>query len=402
VTARRPHFERAFARALTVALFLHLPFVPLSIFEWVRLALVGGAGDYDDRDAEAIIPIDMDLLARDPEPVAAPPAEPPPAAPLSGEGAPDAGPVRAHPKKPPEPAETPDAGPRPLADPVSAAGGAGKIAAKDPNVQILLAGSVLRRHEIGAWAGRMLLMIPEWRGFFEGSPINPIRDLDHLLITAPRFKGDSSKLVAVMDYTVSAAAARDALDQVLHRTGGVWIEDAPVPAARARVGGALRILAQIPERRLLVILPGDATAELERLKKSKPFRRSAEGAVVSLLTPSRPFARFFPMPESIKWLRLALTPTADEGADLALDAGDASAEEAQAHAVFLSREIEARRKVSVLGLASVEIVGPVVFTAEGSVIRARTHVPAEKLRMIMAFVEQSARERFGAVPPRIP
>src|SRR5262249_25176895 len=145
-----------------------------------------------------------------------------------------------------------------------------------------------------------------------------------------------------------------------------------------------------------------AADQLAQLKKAKSFRRSAEGAVVSMLTPGRPFRGFFPMPESIKWLRLALTPTPDGGADLALDAGDGSANQATADAEILGKEFEARRKVNVLGLASVEIVGPVVFKADGDVIRARAHMPAEKLRLIMAFVEQKARERFGVPAPRAP
>src|SRR5262249_27004540 len=150
-----PRLERAFQRALAVALVLHLPFVPTRLFDWMHLSL----GDYDDQDAQAIIPVELDLLARDPEPVAPPTAEPPPAAPPSptGDGPPDAAPPAPPPPQNP-PAETPDAGPRPIAEPVGAAGGVGKIAAKDPNVQILLSGSALRRHELGAWAGRMLLM----------------------------------------------------------------------------------------------------------------------------------------------------------------------------------------------------------------------------------------------------
>lgn len=124
------------------------------------------------------------------------------------------------------------------------------------------------------------------------------------------------------------------------------------------------------------------------------FKSSAEGAVVSMLTPARPFAPFFPLPATLKWLRLALIPTADGGADLALDAGDGDHDQATAHAEFLTREIEARRKVD-LGVTTIELFAPVTFAAEGDTIRARTHVPAQKLAAIMAYVEQKAKERFG-------
>jgi hypothetical protein len=393
-------FERNFVRTLAVALVLHLPFLPLPIFEWARLALFGGAGDYDDPDAQAIVPIDLDLLGKDL--VSEPTAAAPPAAPglfpsLSATPPPPKPPP---PKPPPPPAETPDAGPPPppppIKDPVSAAGAVGKIAAKDPNVQVLVSGSVLRKHEMGAWMAGLLVQIPEWRAFFEGSPVDPVRDFNHLLITAPYLKKDTSKVVAVMEYNLSPDLARDAIDRVLRRTNGVWLEDAPVTTARAKVGGVPRLFALLPEHRLLVVLPADAMDQLARLKQAKPFRSSAEGVVVSMLTPAGPFKDFLPLPPTLKWLRFAVTPTADGGADLAIDVGDRSADEARDHAAVLTRLIEARRKVSVLGLAEVEIIDPVTFIADRDVIRARVHLQPQKLRLIMAWVSQKAEERARA------
>jgi hypothetical protein len=260
-------------------------------------------------------------------------------------------------------------------------------------VQILIAGNVLRRSALGPWASSLLVGIPEWRLFFEGSPMDPVRDFDHLLITAPRLKEDSSKLVAVLDYNVSSEAAHDALEKVIHRTNGTWVEDARVTAARARIGGAVRIFALVPRRHLLVILPSEAMDQLNRLDQAKGFRNSPEGVIVSVLTPARPFKEFLPLPESLKWLRASLTPTADGGVDLAVEAGDQSPELAEAHAEALTREIEARRKID-LGLTSVEIIDPVAFAAAGDVIKARTHLPPHRVRAIMGWVEQKAQERY--------
>jgi len=396
--------NRPFVLALTVALLLHLPLVPTRFFEWARLALFGSVADYDDADAGAIIPIDLDLQA-EPVPTAAPEPPPlPPPAPKPGvDGTPDAGAphdggVPRHPDPPPEPPPVVDAGPAPLPDPVGAAGGAGTIAAKDPNVQMLFNGNVLRRYPLGAWAARLLVNVPEWREFFEGTPVDPIRDLNHLLITAPRFRGDTSNLVAVMELAISPDLTREAVDSLLHRTEGVWLEDVPVPTARARVLGAVRLFALVPQRRLLVVLPGKGMDQLSRLKQSKGFKNSAEGVVVSMVTPSRPFRGFFPLPETLEWLRLALTPTADGGADLAIDAGDRSAEDARLHAPVLTREIEARRTVSLLGF-SIAIVDPVTFTAVGKVIRARSHVTPQQLQAIMSWVENGARALYDGGSP---
>jgi hypothetical protein len=391
---------------VVLAFLLHAPLVPSRLFDWARLALFSHGGDYDDADAAVVVPIDLDLLARDP--VAEPPAPTPAAVPAPDPSAPpgdrpDAGAPRPRPAPSSTPsAPPPDAGPPPPApvqDPTSAAGGAGKIAAKDANVQLLLSGRALRKHPLGSFFSRVLLMVPEWHQFFADTPVDPIRDFDHLLITAPRLKGDSGKMVAILAHNLPEDAIHAAVGAVIHRTGGVWLEDAPVTAARARIAGAPRIVALLPQKRLLVILPGDAQDQLEKLKKAKGFRNSAEGLVVSLLTPARPFKEFFPMPDSLAWMRIALTPTPDGGLDLAIDAGDASAEEAPRHAEQLTRELDRRRRVDVLGLTTVEILGPVTFTAEGKEIRARTHVTAGQLGQIMAYVETQARARWEPKAP---
>ena len=409
---RRPRRSRAFALALAVSLLAHLPLVPTRLGEWVRMALSREGSDYDD-DAGALIPIDLDLLGKEPVPEAPrAPIEPSPR-PVRGPSetdASDAGPpARTRPRPPPEPLDGgpdagPDAGPPPpVRDPLSAAGGAGKIAAKDPNVQVLIAGKVLRKHELGRWFSRLLLTIPEWHGFFEGSPIDPIQDLDHLLITGPRLRSDSTRMVAVMDVNMPAARVEEALDQLVHRAGGVFLEDAPFTAARARVGGAQRVFAWLPQKRLLVVLPEEAMDQLGRLEQAKPFRSSAEGVVISLITPSRPFRDFFPIAESVRWLRFSVTPVADGGADVAIEAGDRSAGEAARDAAAMTRDFDLRRKVDLLGLTSMEIVDRIDFVAVGDVIRGRVHVPANKLRLLMAYIEQKAMERYdggaGAAPP---
>lgn len=72
--------DRAFVRAIFVALLIHLPLAPTRLMDWLRVAFLHG-GDYDDADAAAIVPIDLDLLAREPAPEPVAPAPSPPPAP---------------------------------------------------------------------------------------------------------------------------------------------------------------------------------------------------------------------------------------------------------------------------------------------------------------------------------
>jgi hypothetical protein len=427
---RRPFPRRAFAIAVAVAFVLHLPFLPSNLGAWMERMLHGNAADYDDRDASAIIPIDLDLMNDEPSPTAAGTAPPPaPEAPkppstpaadgttIVDAGAPHVDPLDAgadakapRKKKPPtdagtaddagpiEDAGSVDAGPPSVRDPIGAAGGAGKISSKDPNVQVLIAGNVIRKHQLGAAFARILVLIPEWHQFFADSPIDPIRDLNHLLITAPRFRGDTSKVVAVMDFNVPEAKIKDAVDLIVNGVNGSWLDDTPVPTARATIGGGDRLFAMVPGKRLLVVLPFEAKDQLEGLKKSKGFPNSKVGIAISMVTPARPFKGFFPLPDTLKWLRVAVTPTADGGADVALEASDASEKDAQLHAPALTKAIDEARIVNLI--ISIEIFDHIELVAEGASIKGQVHVSDTQLRRVVGMAEMQlagqARDRAAA------
>ncbi len=421
--------------ALIVALVLHSPLFPTGIGAWLRLFLGASSRDYDDVDASAIIPIDLDLGG---DPGAAPAT-----AVIAGEGpseqrgvddkgtppsdggtdaspgalldaSTDASVDAAAPRRRPDPPDAAppadagappvDAGAPALREPIAAAGGVGTISAKDANVQVLIASKVLRKHPLGASFSRLLVLLPSWRQFFADSPIDPIRDLDHVLITGPRFREDSSKMVAVMDFNLPEAKIKAAIDSVVTRTNGEWMSDTPIPAARARIAAGDRIFAIVPGKRLLVVLPLEAKDQLGGLKQTKGFRSSATGIVISLVTPSRPFAGLFPVPESIKWLRISVTPTADGGADVALEAADKSPEDAKKHAADLTQALEQVRVIDAV-FTKVVVLDHTEFVAEKEVIKARVHVTDRQLILIMGNVEQRVKDdsqRTGKGLPSIP
>jgi hypothetical protein len=397
-----------------VALLLHVPFFPTDLALWLERAL-RVADVADEPDAEVILPIDLDLLAGSPSDESSGPAlstagggatdavrpagerdAGPDAAEAPGVedgGTIDAGRPRAV-LVPPDAgvddagAVPPDAGAPRLRDPVTAAGNVGRITSRDPSVQVLIAGDRLRKHELGPLFSELVTSIPEWASFFHGTPIDPIRDLDHLLLAGPRFVGDSSKLVAVMDYNrnLTEAQVRQAIDGVVKATGGYWLDDAPLPAALATAAGLPRLFALLPGQRLVFVLPVDAKADLGKLKATRGFNRSSPvGIAVSLLNPARPLTGVFELPPAIRWLRLALTPTADGGADVAVELGDRSAAEAKTHAVEIGAAFERARKVSLLGLASMTLLDPIPFAADGEIIRGRGHATNRQLRSILGF-----------------
>ena len=68
------------------------------------------------------------------------------------------------------------------------------------------------------------------------------------------------------------------------------------------------------------------------------------------------------------------------------------------HAPVLTRDIEGRRSINLLGF-SFAIVDRVTFAAAGKVIRARTHVTPQQLQGIMSWVEQGAQSMYGGGRP---
>jgi hypothetical protein len=158
----------------------------------------------------------------------------------------------------------------------------------------------------------------------------------------------------------------------------------------------------VPNKRLLVVLPGDEEEQLSKLKSMRPFNRSsAAGIVLSMLTPANAFRGVFAVPRSLEWLRLTVTPTQDGGADLALTLGDASPEEARDHARELTRTLNAIRTID-LGITKIEALDEITFNADGKVIWTKLHVTNKQLKLIMGFVEQGLRDQAAARADRSP
>jgi hypothetical protein len=276
-----------------------------------------------------------------------------------------------------------------LRDPASAAGDASKIAGKNPNVQVLIASDRLREHDLGATFGKLLTSLPEWAAFFDGTGIDPVRDLDHVLLAGPQFR-NFRKVVAVMDYNVSSKRVREAMAVVVQRSAGTWVEPSPFPAARITPAfdhGA-RILAHVPQRRLLVLLPEDAEDQLSKLKSMKGFAKSPVGILVSIVTPARAFRGLpFTLPSSLKVLRLSVTPKPEGAAEVSLELLDGSPEEARVHAPELTRAVDAIRVLD-LGLFKKTFIDHLELVADGAMIRGTLTITPRQLRFMLDELEQ--------------
>jgi len=449
-----------FAKLLVVSLLLHVPLTP-----WA--ALVGLLGLWsppaDDIEAPPITGIPIDVIEDAPPPPNAPEEPAPPAEPASP-GEPVA---IAKPKKKPEPAKTivdagapdaeapdaeadagsdagaadaaatdagagdagvassdaglvadekdagagtdaglaaNDAGTEPLSDP-SVVAGVKRVADPNANVRITLYTEKIRSNPLGKRIGPLLSSLYQWRDFFGPSGVDPIRDIDQIYIVGPQLR-NSSNVVAILRHHLPPAKMHAAIDLLVRadKQGGEWL-DAGVPVASAHADGAERRFV-VANAHTVVVTPPSAFAAAAAAGKQLTLRPSKgpEAALIYLATPSRAFLGLpIKVPESIRWARIRITPTADGGASAEIEAEDENAEVASEDAAYLTRTANALSQLnlgflgSLLGQSSHRFIEHVGFTAEGKLIRGSASVTADQLQtaldMAGAFLSNGSARR---------
>jgi hypothetical protein len=434
----RPERLWPLVAALVAALALHLPILPTKASVWIRMLFEKKAVVDDGPQQEIVLPIDLDLAEpeppkRDPdaEPSSQPRASanegrasldgandgdvdldaaseagagtaPPPPAPEPEPPAPlveTKEPEGAAPPKPPEPAR--EALPEPaalpdgdLADPFEAAGDVGRLRAEEPNVNIYLAGDVLRTRALSEDFGALLTSVPQWQALLGGTGIDPMKHFDHVLISGPQMR-DPQWIVVTVQYNLPSDRMKKAVDEIVARTkrGSQWLEGYDVPVA-VLGGKPKRFVVLVPDKRLLVVLPEEAEKLISRVAGLPGFAKSpGAGIVVDMIEPYKAFqAAPFQFPRSIGRMRLHFTLAGSEDYVVAAEAWDASPAEASEHAIFLKQRIDAFEidlgaVGRLLGTDKIRAVGDTSFDARGSKIHARAAVSHKQLKRIIGFIQ---------------
>jgi hypothetical protein len=421
---------------ILVSLLLHSPFTPL-------VALVGLAAFFrpvdpeSDEPVEAITAIPVDLLEDMGPAGGAPPkpAEPEPAPPAEDDSFKDlaADEPKPKPKSKPEPEEPEtdaDAGEEALAseeggadggapgpgqaigDPVALSGAAGRIADANANVRLIVYTERIRNQPLGPRVGTLLGQAPQWRDFFGPAGLDPIKDVDRILIAGPQLR-DSSQVVAVLKHNVSEGRMKQALDAIVHRdpTNGGWL-DAGVPAATAKADRAERVFV-MPAPGIVVVTPPSAAKSALALgaKTRFPGPKGQEIMTAYVVTPSRAFRGVpFRVPESIKWVKVQVLPGVDGNATAELVAEDESEESAKTNAEQIQRALEALTQHELPFLGRVRLVERITFTSQGKMIYASVVVTPRQLSTLIEgaadlarnIAEQNARRRQENQTPQAP
>lgn len=356
--ATRSPTGRRFVQAILASLLVHLLLTPFPAWLGVFGILAPPAEELPPEDTLTGIPVDLIADEPIPEPAAAPEAAPAPAAPsepviVPSEPAPAApAPEPAQPAAPKSEVPKPAPKPAETGDPVALAGAAGKLADSNANVRILLYTDVMRSHPLGPRIGGLLRRSPQWSDFFGPTNVDPVRDIDRVLIAGPELR-DTKNIVAVIGHRLPEDEIDRALERLVERNGE-WISREP-RLARATADRATRLFAA-PRKGIVAVAPPSVEKSLARLGKRLSFPEAEPGtaAFAYVVKPSKPLrAVGLRLPESIKWLKVRVIPQADGGVWLELDAKDESEDAAKEHAQSLQTLLRSASEIDLSRLGAV-------------------------------------------------
>lgn len=397
-----------FRLALLVALAMHLPFTPLPfILRLLGVYLNRGDTSWDYQDDSVIIPISLEEAP--PEPAAKPPepstaagtgtgdeAKPKPMSPEPGRdagiadaGAPDVvadggSDAPSDGKKPRDrrdgggdgasiaSGDGGDAGGGPgMKDTLALAGGLKKMVKGKPNVALVFWFSTIREHRLGPLVGSLLACNPQWRDFL-GDLIDPLQDLDGVMLVGPRMT-DTSKVTILVQSRMEEAKVRQVMGVIgaaahQHGAGGPFDAGAGTQAIRFHADRADRIAFTHPKN-LIIVTPPEGFEQLQAQREPMSLP-AGKGQAMSLtmVNPWRPLrAVGMHLPETLSEIRVNAFATDGGGVRLEIEFDDADAAQAAAHAADLT---EQTRNAPGAGM----LLSDVTFVAEGSRLHAETRL----------------------------
>jgi len=440
--------RRRFRIALLVAALLHLPAVPhLGVLLGLARSLQGPQANWDYDDGDVVIPVTLEeapvVAEPEPEPVPEPApveetaAEPTKPAPKKrpkkkddglDAGAPDAATADASDDldagadaadgDEPADAGAPDAdageavadaaagesssegdldagvgavasadagAPQAVKDTLGLTGGLTKVVQGKPNIALVLWFDSIREHPVGTTVSEILQCEPQWREFLGGS-IDPVRDLEGVMITGPRFS-DSSKITVAVQHRLSKERVREMIGTMVARSGdaGAFLDEVKADeiVARAFADRAERVVFTHP-RDMVFITPEEGYEQIRSVKRALSLP-PGEGRAISLtlVNPFRPLRAFrVEAPETLTELRLDIVVTSDGGANVAAEFDDKDEETAKASAKILTEQL-ARSAVG-------PFVGNSEFVARGSRIVGTMRLSRLMSTLVLGFVRAAA------------
>jgi hypothetical protein len=392
---------------------VHLPLTPLPfILRWLGVYLNRSDTSWDYQDDSVIIPISLvedtpsappaqateTATAPSPGSETKPPVRPPDPRPSQDAGVADAAPVDAQADTGPERRKVRDSGaaratPLAFGDGGGDAGGAGvkdtlslvgalrRAVKSKPNVALVFWFSTMREHPLGPLVGNLLSCNPQWRDFL-GDVIDPLQDLDGVMLVGPRM-AETSKLTILVQSRMDDAKVRQVMGfvgEAAHRSGagGPIDAGAGTQAVRFHADRADRVAFTHPKNLIIVTPPeGFEQLQAQREAMSLPAGRG-QAMSLTMVNPWRPLRMMgLHLPETLSEIRVNVFATDSGGVSVEIEFDDQDAAQATAHAGDLTEQARS---------AAGPLLSDITFVAEGNRLRAETRLSRITSAIALGFV----------------
>jgi hypothetical protein len=233
-----------------------------------------------------------------------------------------------------------------------------------------------------------LAALNPWGKLFDGTGIDPSRDLQRGYVAAANVR-DESRVVAVAEHALDSAKLHAALEKVIQRSDppGTWLKDRAVPAARITVQGHKRVVA-MPTDTLLVVVSPPLAGGVERFVNSGglPQSNGPEAVTLDAADPARTLAApgAPAVPGTIRSAQAQVVLTPDGGADLHVQGQSTTAVQAVADAKALTKSLADATSLN-LGFAKVQLFEAIRFRAEGDQVLGDRHFTAAELDKLLSL-----------------
>ena len=385
--------------------------------------------DLKDREGEAAIPVDV--FESDEVPTVEPPPPEPPSVAREGsqDGRPDGGggmrdgSTDAARDAPPDVREDAkvDAGPEPdgavasvdagpsnrgPADPQAVLGAAGDIQADVVLVYLIINAEEIKKNPEAPKLGKLLTAVPQWHDFMDGTDVDPVRDMDWLMISGPALVHTEEDVVLI-HYSAPDAVVDKAIAVVSAKYRGPAGPiggpiDAGVPGVKASLAHAdraQRVLIRPQPHVLAVVPPKDwkgrdmverTARQLAPPAKVRARLKAGEAFYMRVVKPHNALGL---IPESITEMRMVIKTRPDDGVDIFIE-GDTRDPEAAAQAAEALKKVLADVPIIVAGplgaMAFPSMTGHILedvdVTSEGKLVKLHRTASRGQIDKIVSLV----------------
>jgi hypothetical protein len=300
-----------------------------------------------------------------------------------------------------------DSGPSGPRDPEGIVGSA-SVRADVVLVTLIVKAYVIRTHPVGPRIGRLLRAIPQWDEFMSGTDVDPVRDLDWLMISGPSLR-NTSRDSLVIHYSVPDAVVDSRIQAVSRKYARGGPYDAGVKGTKASLiyaDGAERVILRPQPHFLAVVAPNVAERNARALSVGLSEPRPGDAMFLRVVNPHHPMPE---IPDSTTEMRMRVVPRADGGADVETDFDTKDPSVASEAAIEIRRVLR-RHNDALTSVLTHGLLDHVDVTVEESAVKVRLTATLDQVVTMVTLAEdflglqESPQSAAGSssAPPRPP